>query len=143
MPDQKKILADMSASERRHRAWATWRLNRSLAKYTSDPWLTKYEWQLVPVLAGSSASWRDFRRGQLGHPWPQLQWAITTLTIGTHKMLMGGVILSTTHGKPVRWAHWHEFPQAMSEDELYYRDERPYRAILNKHEFRRIIATLD
>ena len=147
MPDPEKIVAALSASEGWRRSLATRRLNRSLARHVGDPWRTKYNWQLVPVLEGMAPSWRDFHRAQLGFPWPQRQWAITTLTCGEHKLLVGGVILlSTAQRSVVRWARWHEFPQVLSEDALYNGPEpgeEPFVPFYDKHDFRRYLLTLD
>ena len=113
MPEEAAILAALGANEKSNRRRAVWRLNWNLARLTGDPRFTKYDWQLISLSSDHPLSWREYRRGALGFPWPVPQWAFTTLNIGERQMLIGAAIMAPLYGfvKATRFAVWHSLPE--------------------------------
>ena len=151
MPDVQHIADALSASERRNRRWAEFRMNLALARLTGDPLTTTYEWKLVTLSKNHPPSWREFRRGQIGGGWAIPLWAFTTVEINQHRLLIGAVIMSSTNigPLPVRWSVWSEEPTNV----VNYGELRDVLIdlsatdqvvlISDKHEFRHVVASLD
>lgn len=155
MPDRESVVHALNASERRNRAWAEFRLNLCLARLIGDPLTTRYDWKLISLYSADPASWRTFRRGQLGYPWPISIWALTTINVGNRKVVMGGVLLAMSLGQlfanSMLWTVWADNEiddQADSYEDLTQVLVRLYsegviKTIADREEFRRHVASLD